>query len=354
MYFLELVLILTADHPRKLQPTVYRGVCRIFGLAGASEEPHLFRASKTIVGGLHAKEWLSVAELLQHFFPLLCTTLRTRTPRLGKPGASARDREAVRDMLRVLLVAFYLVVHASGVKSEVLRVPEGWANFRVWLAPKEASQLVAIMVDAKLPKTLLWGLAGTPFEDDMLEVCLGMALAGVDQSVRIRKKLADALVPLLLRAIYVQDGILDEVRKRYRQKILFALTRQPFRDDDRELAFHVSSQLIGEGAQSLTYEWEDNVWALSEGLFANATEELRASKLVQIRLDGKFLTVRREGVTSIPVAPQTSAQKSEVCVVCCVRSEISKRCSRCRARYCCSVDCQRKDWPSHKGSCIQT
>mmetsp|Transcript_23536 Transcript_23536/g.22568 ORF Transcript_23536/g.22568 Transcript_23536/m.22568 type:complete len:138 (-) Transcript_23536:243-656(-) len=45
-------------------------------------------------------------------------------------------------------------------------------------------------------------------------------------------------------------------------------------------------------------------------------------------------------------------QKSQSCPVC--DKESSKRCSRCKAIWYCSAECQRSDWKTHKKVCNDT
>ncbi|OJJ49490.1 hypothetical protein ASPZODRAFT_14206 [Penicilliopsis zonata CBS 506.65] len=56
-----------------------------------------------------------------------------------------------------------------------------------------------------------------------------------------------------------------------------------------------------------------------------------------------------------PMMPDQNVQNADrACATCgfspSVDSEL-KRCARCKARYYCSVNCQKGDWPTHKQSC---
>merc|ERR1719476_43206 len=47
---------------------------------------------------------------------------------------------------------------------------------------------------------------------------------------------------------------------------------------------------------------------------------------------------------------ETGARAREFCV-CKARSPNTKKCSGCYSAWFCSVDCQRKTWPDHRGQC---
>lgn len=49
------------------------------------------------------------------------------------------------------------------------------------------------------------------------------------------------------------------------------------------------------------------------------------------------------------VQSPTSTNTAAICAVC--QKPSSKRCTGCGARRYCSVDCQKRDWPTHKAQC---
>jgi len=48
---------------------------------------------------------------------------------------------------------------------------------------------------------------------------------------------------------------------------------------------------------------------------------------------------------------ETEDGDAKLCDVCNLFLEKPKRCSRCKAKYYCSVNCQKSDWTTHKLDC---
>jgi radical SAM protein with 4Fe4S-binding SPASM domain len=53
------------------------------------------------------------------------------------------------------------------------------------------------------------------------------------------------------------------------------------------------------------------------------------------------------------VEAETDEERAKICVVCYkyVKNDM-KKCSRCKAVWYCSAECQKKDWGSHKTKCV--
>lgn len=43
---------------------------------------------------------------------------------------------------------------------------------------------------------------------------------------------------------------------------------------------------------------------------------------------------------------------SSICIVCGITDDKMYKCIKCKERFYCSSDCQRKDWPNHKNYCV--
>jgi len=70
-------------------------------------------------------------------------------------------------------------------------------------------------------------------------------------------------------------------------------------------------------------------------------------------LDNILKAIDPQAISPTPIAhtfKDNIKEKKSLCVVCGVETTI--RCSKCKARYVCSTQCQKQDWPKHKTTCI--
>lgn len=296
---------------------------------GTALEEYIYLQARSSVARAYQNGDLTVDHLFEHLFPGFFKSLKAQIAKAVPARTMSIELEWLANMLDFLILAFRsigMTVSRDGrPTSQVL--PED----AVELPPNELPRLVGALVANMVP-AMLARLYESAFSRQIYDLCALVTLAATVASGRIRRQLAQALVPPLLVAKY-RDTQVDDAVSGKRERLLTLLTRD-LRTDGRALDF--AGVRAGNDDLEFNYDWESNKFELGE----------RFAREGRLQLDGLDLSQEIPASASL-----NDAAGQRVCAKCSVHTDFAKRCSGCKVVYYCGVDCQKQDWPSHRAIC---
>jgi hypothetical protein len=324
--FIELAYLLVVVFPRTVPFPVLETSCHLMGTA---LEEYIYLQARSTVARAYQKGDITVDHLFEHLFPSFFKSLKAQIAKAVPARTMSIELEWLANMLDFLILAFKSI--GMTVSRDGRPTSQDLPEDAVELPPNELPRLVGARVANKVP-AMLARMCESAFSRQIYDLCALVTLAATVASERIRRNLAQALVPPLLVAKYRNTRVDDAVSGK-RERLLTLPTRD-LRTDGRALRF--AGVRAGDDNLELGYVWESTTFELGA----------RFAREGRIRVDG--LDLSREIPAS---ASLNNAAGQRVCAKCSVQTDSAERCSGCKLVYYCGVDCQRKDWPSHRAIC---